>query len=561
MDQNDHFPQAWIDWLSQVTEEELIRLANRGTYQRAKKELEGTDIQEFAFDGEQALVQLSEDIRTTLHPWLTEWTCSCPSRSVCKHIMISIFLLQEQLAHSAATSADVPVTDKTDKFAELYAIPWQEIRKEVGARAFDELRFRLELHIPVTFREEAYMTVLYEESGIEVQLPPKDPLVHAVVKPASADRRLYAAESLLRLQRSRGLLQLEELQASNDWQPNVQLLSSLLSMLTELITHGLARLPESVTERLEQFAVKAHRHDMPRIEKKLRNLKTQAEAYARKSASFSATTFKRSIVHLYRDLNAMNKRYLTKVALQLAGEFKSSYYGIPPVRLHACGIQSWTTLSGYMGTTVYLYSNSMQRWFTYTESRPIFYEQSSLLDSSSSIAPWGLQLPLQQFGRTVLQLQEGRANRLGRLSSSEQSSATAEGQTQLAELKVPIYEQWRTLAEDYIRHLGEQDDDDSSSHGPFVACCRVIEWEHPIFNEKSQQLQSALLDVSGKALLIRIPYQPATRVQIRHIEYIASSPLGGGVIIGVVNDVDGMLQINPITYFDETGTRLDLYME
>lgn len=557
MAQRYHFPQAWIGWLSQLTEDEMIRLTNRGIYQRARKESECSSLASVAFEGDQASVQLHDDVKITLMPWLTHWTCSCPSRSVCKHVMISLLLLKAEV--SEVTETAVTEKDDVNRFETLYSFPWQHIRKEIGDRSFNELRFRLGIDIPISIREEAYLTIVYEEGGIEVQFPPINPLKQAIVKPANADRLMYAAESLLRLQAARGLITQGELKPSNDWHPDTSYIASLITLLSKILTHGLARMADSVTDQLEQYALKAHRYEMPRIVKWIRSLKTQAEQYIQKTAAFNATVFKQTIVRLHRDLQQMKQSLDTDERKRLAGEYRSKYYSIPPIKLHALGIQSWTTLSGYRGTTVYLYSDSTKRWFTYTKSRPTFHDHGSTTTLINA-APWGLEITLDQFSHKTILLFEGRVNYLGRLSSSEKIQANVKGDSRFSDLSFHIYNSWSLLAEDYVKHNAHLEVETQLVR-PFVAVCRVSEWGTALFNVKSQKLECTLMDLEGRELCIIIPYSPSSSTQIRRVEQLAYQPEAGGKIMGVIWIENGKLHMNPVTYFNHEGERLDIGMK
>ena len=67
----------------------LVTLANKGLYKRALKDLETTGQITLTVTGSHLQVQL-DDITVCLAPNVSQSTCSCPSKTVCKHILMGI---------------------------------------------------------------------------------------------------------------------------------------------------------------------------------------------------------------------------------------------------------------------------------------------------------------------------------------------------------------------------------------------------------------------------------------------------------------------------------------
>lgn len=95
-----------IDWNRQLTEiedEYLIGLTNKGIVKRAYKDKEKADFKILKLEDEASLQVDGETVILSVP--LGESKCSCPSRSICKHIILGILALKESVGgeDSAAT--------------------------------------------------------------------------------------------------------------------------------------------------------------------------------------------------------------------------------------------------------------------------------------------------------------------------------------------------------------------------------------------------------------------------------------------------------------------------
>ena len=79
--------------LAQTDEEYLIGLSNKGTVKRAYKDLE-QESPSVVWEGEEAEVALKEAVCRIRVP-LGDSTCSCPSRSVCRHLITAVLYLKK----------------------------------------------------------------------------------------------------------------------------------------------------------------------------------------------------------------------------------------------------------------------------------------------------------------------------------------------------------------------------------------------------------------------------------------------------------------------------------
>ncbi len=104
--------------LWQTDDEALTGWSNKGLVKRAYKDLE-KETPSFLWKGDSAEVTLKDAVCHICVP-LGESTCSCPSRSVCRHLIASILCLKRDLADRG----EKPEEDlKEDQKEELFSVP------------------------------------------------------------------------------------------------------------------------------------------------------------------------------------------------------------------------------------------------------------------------------------------------------------------------------------------------------------------------------------------------------------------------------------------------------
>ncbi|MDE7212775.1 MAG: SWIM zinc finger family protein, partial [Lachnospiraceae bacterium] len=91
--------EDWKTLLVAVDDDYLVGMANKGLVKRAYKDMEAGDYKVLSADGE-AQVSVGAETATIRQP-LGESTCSCPSRTICRHVLLGILALREYVGGGA----------------------------------------------------------------------------------------------------------------------------------------------------------------------------------------------------------------------------------------------------------------------------------------------------------------------------------------------------------------------------------------------------------------------------------------------------------------------------
>ncbi len=84
----------WKEWLKEIDDDYLIGISNKGLVKRAYKDKEAGDYEVLSME-EEAGVRVGEETVQVRYP-LGESGCSCPSRTICRHVILGILAVKEQ---------------------------------------------------------------------------------------------------------------------------------------------------------------------------------------------------------------------------------------------------------------------------------------------------------------------------------------------------------------------------------------------------------------------------------------------------------------------------------
>ena len=474
-----------IDWnkhLAEIEEEYLIGLTNKGIVKRACKDKEKADIKILKLEDEAALQVEGETVILSIP--LGESKCSCPSRSICKHIIMGILALQESVYSNTSMSASEesltadssPISQKTltadnssfekstvsDTFnqdssnenltatacehivvsknkspetgsSSLQERLWEEIRTFPEKNLFKIMGNR-RLNSFYNKANEKIMPEIEESSVFTLQLPGENttvkllsPLEYSSCTCHKKDLCIHKAEAILWCKLKAGALSLQDLTAPGEKDSSVnleQVKNVSLQMkvcLEELMATGLSRISPDVTDTLERFAIISHNAGLPDFEKAFRTLSTLYQSYLSRKASFQTMELIREITKLYFKVTIYLETEDLSLLTKQAGEFRAEYLPVGDLSLVGITMEHFDA-AGYEGETVYFLETGTRKWYTYTVARPVFYDNRRKWGKPQKVeAPWGLNCSLENLIKLRIDLKDARCDGRRRLSSTKET--------------------------------------------------------------------------------------------------------------------------------------------
>ncbi|PEF76415.1 hypothetical protein CON94_04250 [Bacillus pseudomycoides] len=523
MDRNNHF----LNVLSSIDETYLIAMSNKGTYKRAMKDLAVVSNIKMDVEEGAAQIHLDDGITVTFTGDIRSYSCSCEARSICKHVIMA--LLEAKKMYEGEENIKVD-------FSALLNV---NVRNIVSEKMWAEMMFRETFQQKFVLEEEGALIATFREENITVRFLTAESVAAAICTCKAEGICRHKAEAVYWYQKEKGIShetkQMHPLIIAPDK------LSIFKEMIEQIVHFGLTRLTENTIYEIEQLSVKARSLKLAKLENLFRKLGADIGLYRMKHASFQMASYRQTVSAIYEHILLLERHHLQE------SPFRSEYYEVPPLILHAFGASGWQTKSGYVGVTYYFYNREQEKWITYTQSRPMFYEGSSTTPEElhERQVPWGIAGKGYELSRSSVRLKQAKLNVDFQLSSSSQTVGEVEGKTNVAEWQSLFLTSWEEL----LKKVKEQRLE-ANKQGIFcIEVAEIGEWK---FQKQEQKWIIPLIDKNGKTLQMQMMKRPENERMIRLVKIYMDSLHIKRMLVHPYQE-GTKLVVTPIILYTEAG--------
>ena len=596
-------------FLETVDEEYLIGLSNKGIVKRSYKDLENTTV-EITEEGEE-LRGICKDAQVVLKLPLTNSTCSCPSTSICKHVIMTILAAQKANGDTQKARGDAQKAGGDTQKAEMRAEV--EIRENAPTQEISAASFGEEGPKEEPKEEAAKETIRREEPGEKILQIPVEKLKKALsgkdwiklltqtdfsedfeiqkeklitVRNAKTNvtvKLLYPLElstcsvchdeklcfhkvgAILAMQLQAGIINLETLldaaaeqSEEFDEESVPEVLTDLRAFLGELFMIGGARLAPETSLGAERFALRAHNARLPRLEDQLRTLAETIAGYQGRQAKVTVSDIMQKLTECHAYIGLLERTLAEgKSVYSLAGAFRTAYSDIPELTLHGIGMRAFESTTGYAGKTIYFFEENTKRFYTYTVARPTIYDKTNRKyrpQAQAETVPWGLNCTLVQLSAATIKLKNGKANSAGRLSSTSQAKADliTVGGALPDSIGDTIYDDFEELWDAFRKRMLAVGEELSEAEKLFLIRPKRLLDMH--YDETLQRLLFWFEDFAGRRLRGELAYSKQEEMAIRSLERLEKKQGDGKelpVFLGVLYVGEGECCFYPIETIGE----------
>lgn len=605
MDGEDGFMSDWKDRLSGVDDDYLIGISNKGIVKRAYKDKEESAAEILSL-GEEAVVKVGEETVTVRFP-LGESGCSCPSRSICRHVVQAILVLRESVqrtsecpdvGESAQRTTDCPDTresvkeeaakgeisgqgeegslslekesEQTEGFMrstasekvlqEIDGYPLPALKKTLGNRQFQAFVSQVLSGVRPRIQYSSIVTVHLpgRESGADPVVKLLSPLEYSTCTCHKKELCMHKAAAILWCKLEMGKLTREELteetagEASYDMDRVHEAAGQMQLFLEDLLGTGLSRTSPDVLDHMERLAILGHNAGLARFEGYFRGLFESYDGYFKRKAAFKAEDLMGQITRLYRRVRLLQQAENSMEVRQYAGEFRAEYVPVGGLDLIGIGLEHFNSGTGYEGETVYFLEENTKKWYTYTNARPVFYEKGRKRKfTEKAQAPWGLGISMEGLLKVRIRLTGAKCDGRGRLSASQDTrgEVTGEQRLSLSDIEGWYYRNFGKLFSEQIgrRQRGWLEGGSSQETAELVfvqpASCKPAE-----FSQTGQLLSMALYDEEEREVTIEVAYSKEEAGTIRYLERLSEKKLS--CFAGKLYLKEGRLRMYPVAVQD-----------
>ncbi len=589
----------WKDRLADIDDDYLIGLSNKGIVKRAYKD-KGETAAAVQDVGEDVSVKVGEETVTVRYP-LAESKCTCPSRSMCRHVVQAILVLKEKCmaeeADGSESAEEMPPAGQQERQSDLNVRPdqhaqpgqneqsGQTVWKEIIACPFEKLKKTLGVRQFQSFVNQVAAGArpgISSSSVVTVQLPRQDytvkllaPLKYSTCSCHKKELCVHKASAILWCQLEAGSLtkeallgEMEETQ-EYDMARVKEAAGQMKAFLEELFATGLSRTSPDVLDYLERLAVISHNEGLARFEGYFRALSDSYDRYFAGKAAFKTEDLMGQTARLYRRAELLQQAENAVGVAGLAGEFRADYIPVGNLDLIGIAMEHFESQTGYEGETVYFLEENAKKWYTYTNARPVFYDSRKRRGyAEKGQAPWGLNLSFENLLKVRIHLTGAKCDVRNRLSSSQETKGEVIGEQGLlfSDIKSWYYRNFDKMFSEQIGKqrkawLAEQDDagaaggsgsTESGGNEARAASGKGVElvFVQPDscakaeFSQTGQQLTLPLYDKAGREILVEVVYSRQESGTIRYLERISGRK--PPCFIGKIYLRDGRIRMYPV---------------
>ena len=552
---------AWMD----LEDEYLIGISNKGIVKRAYKDKEEGNYKVLSVGGEAEVSVGGETVRIRFP--LGESQCTCPSRSICRHVILGILAWKEYEEEQGGReeAEEEPSKVKEDGKEEIGAYPLPSIYRILGSRRLQDIARQIKAGQKPQITHSSITTVRFPEQEITVKL--LSPLEYSSCTCHKKEFCVHKAAAVLWCKLEAGQVSLEEVergaraadQPEYDMAQIKEAAGQMKEFLEELLNTGLARTSPDVLDYLERLAIISHNARLAGLERQWRALNDSYGSYLKRKASFRTRELMEQLTRLYRRVELLSEAEEGRQAAELAGEFKAEYVPVGNLDLIGIAVEHFESRTGYEGETVYFLEERTKEWYTYTYARPVFYEERGRKGRQEKTqAPWGLPLSLEDMAEARIRLTGAKCDGRRRISSSQETKGELLGDRKRGDSRLRAEElggwYYRDFGMLFAEQIGKKRrtwlrERSEEEEGTELVFLRPQTCEKAVFSETEQKLSMRLYDGAGKEVVIEVAYSRKELWGIRYLERVTEEKLP--CFLGKIYLRDGRIRMYPVAVFEK----------
>lgn len=556
--------QELINALSIADDDYLVGLSNKGTLKRAYKDMDDAEIS-VSYTDNSAEVSVAGEKCTVVSP-LGDSKCTCPSRSICRHIITSILWLKKNVSSKNTDNNEQTISKKEEIISiekkeldkafidKLSAYPLKAIQKAMKKQYYSSFMVKAEKGILPEIEETSILSVKIPKENINVRLI--DPIEYSTCTCHSKELCKHKAAAILTWQIKHKIVELKDIKVNEDNSSHIDIdavhsvAKYAIGFLSNILSDGVVRISDDIIERTESLAVLCHNVRLAICEKTMRETGNRIQGYINRSADFNSdilfSLIMQNIILFNKVLKINNENELSPYL----GEFKSTYILSDTLEIIPIAQRHFSSLSGYEGEIYYFVNKDLKsenRFLSYSDIRPTFYE-SRRSSSRVSSAPWGLYGSIDEISKSELKLKNPKLSN-GKISSSSDTKAEITGKVNLNQSAVfeNIYIDFSKMIKDTFKKKSENETDRLVLVSPKKCISSTSD-------EITQSHSIIIEDYYGGRIAVRARYTSENKDFFARLEYIGNMMINNTdkqyVIFANTYIEKGICYLYPIAIFD-----------
>lgn len=505
-----------------INEEFIVSISNKGIYKRSIKDLEkAREGILLSVKGEGIIEVKIEDVVVELNVNVQNSKCTCPSSSICKHIVMALLYLKEfydsnQEGEEKVQEDEKEKIDETIFYEGLKKLTGEKMLEIVGKRTYNSIINSIFIRNEAVFEYGDMLTVTIASQNIKVYFPREKSIENAMCSCKEKGICSHKAYALISYLIKEGKITEEDTEYDKIeiGEKEREIIENLHTFIRSIFDRGISGLTGNEISQAEKFYIQTYGIKLFAAAEELKNLSSELSFYFSKNISFSNKRLMHILCSVYNRTSALLVIEDNKKKLMLAGQRQEEKFNLDNIELVGLGASGGITKRNDLLITAYFYCKDIKNILSMSTLRP--YENSSQLSTLYNMGQvWSNEFSFKEVSISKMILKDAKLS-TGKISSTKSTVCNIKGKTTEEDICEIIISDYSIIADELKKYKFRYFEPYSATKNIFLI--KVEEIKNIEYDKIEQKLKFDSLDSNGNIITFDIKYNSVSESAIKYFE-------------------------------------------
>ncbi len=527
-----------------INEEFIVSISNKGIYKRSVKDLEKAKENILLSIKDAGTIEVKiEDATVELNVNVQNSKCTCPSSSICKHIVMALLYLKEFYDSNQSTEEEIKEDEKekideTIFYEELKKLTGEKILEIVGKKVYNSVINSIFIRNEAVFEYGDMLTVTIASQNVKVYFPKEKSIENAMCSCKEKGICSHKAYALISYLIKEG--KITEADTEYDkieiGEKEREIIENLHVFIGSIFDRGISGLTGNEISQAEKFYIQTYGIKLFAAADELKNLSSELGFYFSKNISFSNKRLMHILCSVYNRTSALLVIEDNRKKLMLAGQRQEEKFNLDNIELVGLGASGGITKRNDLLITAYFYCKDIKNILSMSTLRP--YENSSQLSNLYNMGQvWSNELSFKDVSVSKMVLKDAKLS-TGKVSSAKSTICNIKGKTTEEDIHELVISDYSIIVDELRKHKFRYFEPYSATKNIFLI--KVEEIKNIEYDKIEQKLKFDSLDSNGNTIIFDIKYNSVSENAIKYFEKNKTG-LYFEYILGSITEKNGIM--------------------
>lgn len=544
MDSKNSIINEIKSFLPFINEEFIVSISNKGIYKRSVKDLEKARENISLAVKDTGLIEVKiEDAVVELNVNIQNSKCTCPSSSICKHIVMALLYLKEFYDNNQDGAEEIKEEakeeiDETVFYEELKKLTGEKVLELVGKKNYNSLINSIFIRNEAVFEYGDMLTVFIASQSVKVYFPKENSIENAMCSCKEKGICSHKAYALISYLIKKGKITEEDTEYDKIeiGEKEREIIQNLHLFISSIFDRGISGLTGNEISQAEKFYIQTYGIKFFAAADELKNLSSELGFYFSKNISFSNKRLMHILCSVYNRTSALLVTEDNRKKLMLAGQRQEEKFNLDNIELMGLGASGGLTKRNDLLVTAYFYCKDIKTILSMSTLRP--YENSSQLGTLYNMGQvWSNDLSFKEVSMSKMTLRDAKLS-TGKVSSAKSTVCSIKGKTSEEDVQEIAVSDYSFIGEELRKHKFKYFEPYSATKNIFLI--KAEEIKNIEYDKIEQKLKFDSCDSNGNIITFDIKYSSVSENSIKYFEKNKTG-LYFEYILGSISEKNGVM--------------------